>query len=110
MIMLSNMGHRQGVGQNSKFSTGRFNSYGLCNKTESESRVIPLWLSLGGLSRRNKNRHITCVSGNMNVRFGIINQTKRPPRVDTDMMSNIPQDENIGESFCLFFTIYLSIR
>jgi hypothetical protein len=24
------MGHRQGVGQNSKFSTGRFNSYGLC--------------------------------------------------------------------------------
>jgi hypothetical protein len=44
----------------------------------------------------------------MDVRFGIINQTKRPPRVDTDMMSNFPQDENIGESFCLFFTIYLS--
>jgi hypothetical protein len=44
----------------------------------------------------------------MDVRFGIINQTKRPPRVDMDMMFNIPQDENIGESFCLFFTINLS--
>ena len=49
-IMLLFAGHRQGVGQVSKTSTGRFNSYGLRKKTESESRVIPLWLSLEGLS------------------------------------------------------------
>jgi len=31
-----NTGHRQGVGQNSKFSTGGFNSYGLCKlKTDT---------------------------------------------------------------------------
>jgi hypothetical protein len=103
MIMLLNASHRQGVGMASKTITAGFDSSGTCNKTESESRVIPLWLSLEGLSRRIKSRHITCVSGNMDVRLGIINQTKRPPRVDTDMMSNIPQDENIGESFSLFF-------
>jgi len=50
------------------------------------------------LEGQYKNRPITYVSGSVGVRFGVINQTKKPPRVDKDMMSIIPQDDNIGKS------------
>ncbi len=50
ICFFKNTGYRQGVGQVSKTSTVEFDSLSLCKKTESESRVIPLWLSLEGLS------------------------------------------------------------
>jgi hypothetical protein len=68
-----------------------------------------MWVRLP-LEGQNKNRPITCVSGSVGVRFEVINQTKKPPRVDKDMMSIIPQDDNIGKSsLSVFLYFFLPI-